>query len=106
MEIVREARKRYDGRKRNPFDEFECGHWYARALASYGLIQSLTGVRFDAVEKTLYIHSQMGDFTSFLSTESGFGNVTLNNGRPTLEVVYGTIEVEKCLVSGEEVEFY
>ena len=104
LEIVKEARKRYDGRKRNPFDEFECGHWYARALASYGLIQSLTGLRYDAVDKMLYIHSQMGGFTAFLSTETGFGHVSLKDDQPSLKVVYGSIEVEKCLVSGEEVE--
>ena len=33
-DIVRGARARYDGRVRNPFNEYECGSWYARALAS------------------------------------------------------------------------
>ncbi len=51
LDIVRTCRERYDGRIRNPFDEYECGHWYARAMSSYGLLQGLTGVRFDAVEK-------------------------------------------------------
>jgi hypothetical protein len=37
LEIVRVCRDRYDGRRRNPFDEIECGHWYARAMLSYGL---------------------------------------------------------------------
>ncbi len=34
LEVVRAARSRYDGRVRNPFNEFECGHWYARALVA------------------------------------------------------------------------
>ena len=34
LNIVRTLRKRYDGRVRNPFDEYECGHWYARAMRS------------------------------------------------------------------------
>lgn len=38
------ARLRYDGATRNPFDEYECGHWYARAMSSYVLIEALTGV--------------------------------------------------------------
>ena len=42
LDIVRACRARYDGTKRNPFNEYECGHWYARALASYGLIQALS----------------------------------------------------------------
>ena len=43
LEIVRACRDRYDGRVRNPFNEYECGHWYARAMSCYGLLQGLTG---------------------------------------------------------------
>ena len=49
------CRDRYDGRVRNPFDEYECGHWYARAMSSYALLQGLTGVRYDAVERVLHV---------------------------------------------------
>jgi hypothetical protein len=101
LDIVRACRDRYDGRKRNPFNEYECGHWYARALSSYGLLQGLTGVRFDAVEKTLYVDSKIGDFTSFLSTANGFGTVTLSNGRVSLNVFYGTIQPEKINLAGK-----
>ena len=100
LDIVRASRDRYDGRIRNPFNEYECGHWYARALSSYGYLQALTGVRYDAVDKTLYIDSKIGDFTSFLSTETGFGTVSLKAGQCTLKVVYGKINVEKTIVSG------
>lgn len=41
LAIVKAARKRYDGTKRNPFNEYECGHWYARAMSSYALLQAL-----------------------------------------------------------------
>ncbi len=101
LEIVRTCRDRYDGRTRNPFNEYECGHWYARALASYGMLQGLTGVRYDAVDKTLYVDSKVGDFTSFISTDKGFGTVMLKGGKPTMKVAYGTIQVEKVLVSGK-----
>jgi uncharacterized protein (DUF608 family) len=101
LEIVRTCRDRYDGRRRNPFNEYECGHWYARALASYGLLQGLTGIRFDAVDKTLYIDSKIGDFTSFLSTNTGFGTVSVKNGSPSLKVVLGNIPAEKVSVAGK-----
>jgi uncharacterized protein (DUF608 family) len=100
LDIVRACRNRYDGRVRNPFNEYECGHWYARALSSYGLLEALTGVRYDAVDKTLYVDSKIGDFTSFLSTASGFGTVTLRNGKASLDVVYGNIPVKKTIVGG------
>jgi hypothetical protein len=102
LSIVREVRKRHDGKIRNPFNEFECGHWYARAMSSYGLLQGLTGVRYDAVERTLYIDSKVGDFTGFLSTETGFGNVGLKKGKPFLKMVYGILDVKKCVVSNVE----
>jgi len=44
----------------------------------------------------------MGDFTSFLSAEKGFGNVSLKNGKPSLTVAYGSINVKKVIVSGKE----
>ena len=98
LEIVRVCRERYDGTTRNPFDEYECGHWYARAMSSYVLLQGLTGVRYDAVDKKLYIDSRIGDnFTSFLSTETGFGTVGLRNGEPFLDVKYGDIPVEEII---------
>lgn len=105
LEIVRICRDRYDGRVRNPFNEYECGHWYARALASYGLIQGLTGVRYDAVDKTLYIDSRIGnDFRSFLATATGFGTVGLKNGRPFVDVKGGDIDIDHVMVSGKEME--
>lgn len=103
LEIVRVCRDRYDGSVRNPFNEYECGHWYARAMASYGLLQGLTGIYYDTVEKTLHINSQIGDFTCFISTESGFGTVAYNAGKPNLNVVYGTIEVNRYNISGKEI---
>ena len=102
LDIVRACRDRYDGTVRNPFNEYECGNWYARALASYGLLQGLTGVRYDAVDKTLFIDSRIGDFKTFLSTATGFGTVTFKSGKPSVEVVHGSIDVKKYIVSGKE----
>ena len=98
LDILRTSRDRYDGRVRNPFNEYECGHWYARALSSYGYLQALTGVRYDAVDKTLFIDSKIGDFTSFLSTETGFGTVTYKQGKGSVKTVYGKIDISKIVI--------
>ncbi|KAB4082891.1 hypothetical protein GAQ43_05550 [Bacteroides uniformis] len=106
LDIVRTCRDRYDGRVRNPFNEYECGAWYARAMSSYAMLQALTGIQYDAVDSTLYIDLRIGDdFTSFLSTETGFGNVGLKDGKPFIEVKYGKIDVKKCFVSDIETDF-
>ncbi|MCL4787478.1 MAG: hypothetical protein KJ070_11880 [Verrucomicrobia bacterium] len=93
LDIVRAARDRYDGRVRNPFNEYECGHWYARAMSSYALLQGLSGARYDAVEKTLHLQPKVkGDFRSFISTATGYGTVGVKRGKPFLEVKAGHIE--------------
>jgi uncharacterized protein (DUF608 family) len=98
LDIVRECRERYDGVRRNPFNEYECGHWYARAMSSYGLLQGMTGVRYDAVTKTLYVDSQVGDCRSFLSTATGFGTVELKDGKVSLDVKSGDIPVVETVI--------
>ncbi|MFW6145921.1 MAG: GH116 family glycosyl hydrolase [Planctomycetota bacterium] len=96
LRIVRAARDRYDGRVRNPFDEYECGHWYARAMASYALLEGLTGIRFDAVTKVLTIAPGIGgDVRSFLATATGYGTAGVRDGEPFVDVVSGTIDIER-----------
>lgn len=96
LEIVRTCRARYDGRVRNPFDEYECGHWYARAMASYALLQGLSGARYDAVEQVLHLAPRIaGDFRCFLATATGYGTVGVKDGKPFLEVASGTIPVKE-----------
>jgi uncharacterized protein (DUF608 family) len=94
LEIVRVCRDRYDGRTRNPFDEYECGHWYARALSSYALLQGLSGARYDAVDRVLHLRPAIkGDFRAFLATATGFGTVGVRGGQPFVDVKSGTIDV-------------
>lgn len=104
LDIVKACRARYDGRVRNPFNEYECGHWYARAMSSYSMLQGLTGVRYDAVDKTIYIDSKVGDFTCFISAAKGFGTVQFSNGKPSIKVAHGNIEVKKWIVGGKEIK--
>jgi len=91
LELVKTLRARYDGEKRNPYDEYEWGHWYARALASYALLAEFTGVRYDAVTKTLYAGKE--DCTVFLATATGYGLVSVKSGTVSVKVVSGTIEI-------------
>ena len=96
LDIVRTARARYDGRVRNPFDEYECGHWYARAMSSYALLQGLTGARYDAIDKVLHLEPRVpGDVRAFLSTATGYGTVGVRAGKPFLDVKGGAIDVRE-----------
>ncbi len=94
LKIVRTVRKRHNGRYRNPFNEYECGNWYARAMASYGLIGALSGVTYDAVTRTLRIEPRVkGEFRTFISTATGFGTVVVRRRKASLKVVSGEIPV-------------
>jgi len=42
--VVTDVRDRYDGRRRNPFNEVECGHHYVRSMAAWGLVEAWAAV--------------------------------------------------------------
>ncbi len=96
-DIVAAARTRYDGAKRNPFDEYECGHFYARAMSSFGLLQGFTGVRYDATNKTLYYRPTSENYVVPLFTNSGYALVRFEASTKKIswELVEGTIDVQK-----------
>jgi hypothetical protein len=49
--MVKAIRDRYDGEKRNPWNEIECGSNYARAMASFALLPIYSGFTFDMSKK-------------------------------------------------------
>ncbi len=98
LDIVKGARSRYDGRARNPYDEFECGHWYARALASYGLLQGFAGIRYDAVDRTLSVDAPVRQpVRCFIATAGGYGTAVVRDGAAHIEVVRGSIPVDRVV---------
>ncbi len=106
LTIVEAVRSRYDGHVRNPFCEYECGNYYARALASYALIGSLSGFRYSAVDKTLWLAPKLDDrpFTTFFCTASGSGTITIDEG-VTITLTEGKLEVERLYLDGAETAF-
>jgi uncharacterized protein (DUF608 family) len=53
LKVISAIRKRYDGRQRSPFDEAECGHHYARAMASWAAVLALTGFHYSGIEQRI-----------------------------------------------------
>ena len=76
--VMKAIRDRYDGRKRDPYCQLECGGYYARSLANYSLILALAGYRYSAVEGCLEMAPKVNpdDFRCFFGTASGWGEVT------------------------------
>ena len=74
---IRNIRERYDGRKRSPFDEAECGHHYARAMASWAAVLALSGFQYSGVDKSMEFGGREGSF--FWSNGSAWGTCRLIN---------------------------
>lgn len=106
LAIVEGARSRYDGAVRNPFNEYECGNFYARALASYSLLQSYSGFRYDAVSHHLELApvTSKRPFQTFFATESGFGTLQLTRSQLRVELVRGTLALRSIVVDGVTVQ--
>jgi hypothetical protein len=92
---IGDIRRRYDGIRRNPWDEAECGHHYARAMASWSSFLALTGFRYAGAEKHVIAAPRWpaAKFQSFWSTGTGWGSFGLNINSFTMEVVEGSLPV-------------
>jgi len=78
LKCIAAIRDRYDGRKRNPFDEAECGHHYARAMASWAAILALTGFHYSAVDQIISFAAPAADCQHFWSSGYAWGNCALS----------------------------
>jgi len=102
LRCLEAIRARYDGRKRSPFDEAECGHHYARAMASWAAVPALTGFRYSGVEQSMEFAAQEG--THFWSTGYAWGTCRqkrLKNGvKVELQVRHGTLKLQRLALTG------
>jgi hypothetical protein len=96
LTVVRAARSRYDGLVRNPWNEYECGSYYARAMSSYALLGALSGFSYSAAKKTLTFGPKLPlpTFKTFFSTASGYGTISLGRNALTISLVEGELIVD------------
>ncbi len=101
LTIVKATRSRYDGRVRNPWNEYECGNYYARAMSSYALLGALSGFRYSAVQKTLWFGPQIEarPFKTFFCTASGFGIIQLDHDSLRVQMIEGELPLEKVVLN-------
>ncbi len=98
---VAAIRARYDGAKRNPWNEIECGSNCARSLASYALLNAFSGFQFDGVRREIGfapIRLVDGEFHCFWSLDSGWGSVQITESSVVLHLVYGSLCLDSFLL--------
>jgi uncharacterized protein (DUF608 family) len=101
LTIVRGVRSRFDGKVRNPFNEYECGNYYARALASFAVLNSLSGFRYSAATRTLWLSPKIDKrpWQSFFSTATAFGTIRLDDSAMTVRILEGELPIESVVVN-------
>ncbi|MDX2109713.1 MAG: GH116 family glycosyl hydrolase [Verrucomicrobiota bacterium] len=102
--IVETLRMRFDGRTRNPWNEYECGNYYARAMASYSLLASFGGMRYSAIEKTLWLDPKIDAETIrlFFATNTGWGQLVLTGNQLEVVPCEGKLELKRVVIRGVE----
>ncbi|MCJ7485567.1 MAG: glycoside hydrolase family 116 protein, partial [Candidatus Aminicenantes bacterium] len=75
LSVVKAVRDRYDGLRRNPWNEVECGHHYARAMSSWGVLLALSGFSYSGPEMRMGFDPKMNadDFRTVWTAGSGWG---------------------------------
>lgn len=95
LQCIRSIRSRYDGIRRNPWNEMECGSNYARSMASYALLLVYSGFIFDMGRKMIGFHPlHSGNSTFYWSLDSGFGHVIFEGTKMAIWVDYGNLPIK------------
>lgn len=126
ISIVEAIRERYDGFRRNPWNEMECGSNYARSMASYSLLPALSGFSWDGRRKGMGFapieleESEEGrrkqEFSSFWSFQKAWGRVVISEEQMKIFVLYGELclkelylqpheQAEEILWNGKRIQF-
>jgi non-lysosomal glucosylceramidase len=102
LEVVEALRARHDGVRRNPWNEVECGHHYARSMSSWALLTALSGFSCDMGAGTISFapvlesSAEQGEFRCLWSCERGWGSYSQRQTadgawEPSVEVLGGDL---------------
>lgn len=98
-EMVKAIRNRYDGEKRNPWSEIECGNNYARSMASFALMLHYSGFSYDMTKKHIgFAPLENGKY--LWSVGNTYGNVEISDTGCTLYVLGEPLYIESLYISG------
>ena len=102
LRVFRAIRDRYDGHKRNPFNEGEYGHRYARAMAAWAGLLAYTDFQFSAVDARMGFSPRPGKY--FWSNGRQYGSVEISGGNRqktvTLHPLNGSLMLDRFVLNG------
>ncbi len=105
LKVLKALRARYNGARRNPYNEIECGDHYVRAMAGWSVLEALSGLRYNAQEDSL-IFAPVGDDDEFrvpFITRDGWGVMRKQQGENgwlvELTCSFGAIHVQQLTLA-------
>jgi non-lysosomal glucosylceramidase len=103
--ILAAVRARYDGTRRNPYNEIECGDHYSRAMAGWGALDAYTGASYDAATGSLRLGRRASRYPLFAGPM--WGEVVVDDQTLSLRCLGGSaslrsINVTDALVTAME----
>ena len=99
LTCIQAIRDRFDGAKRNPFNEPECGYHYARSMASWASLIAWSDFRYSGVEGRMHFTATPG--TYFWSNGYAWGTCRITENDATLTVLKGDLNIGGGLTVGD-----
>ena len=98
LKCIRSIRERYDGSRRNPFNEPECGWHYARSMASWASVLAVSDFHYSGSEKTMNFTSAPGRY--FWSNGYSYGICEVSASSVSLSVLKGSLDLKALTLTG------
>ena len=117
LRVIKAVRDRYDGEKRNPYNEIECGCNYARVMAAFALLPAFSGFSFHLPKGYIGFNPVTdGDFRCVFSLGTGWGEYIKTDSEQTVRMYDGSVTLtdfgvaskklpERLFIDGKETEF-
>ncbi|MDR1825632.1 MAG: hypothetical protein LBR27_09970 [Bifidobacteriaceae bacterium] len=104
--LVAAVRARYDGVRRSPWNDIECGYHYARSMSGWGLLLAYGGFDYQVAGAALSLAPAVdGPFTSFFTAGPGWGVWSVAaDGALRLEVLGGSVALGQVWLRGHRVQ--
>ncbi|MEO7910841.1 MAG: GH116 family glycosyl-hydrolase [Roseiflexaceae bacterium] len=104
LRCIGAIRARYDGQRRSPFNEAECGNHYARAMASWAGVLALSGFHYSGVEQRIEFAPVEHSSQVFWSNGYAWGTcmrTPMPNGvEVELTVLHGALALQQLAITG------
>lgn len=106
LRILDASRRRYDGRKQNPWNDIECGDHYVRAMSSWALLEAATGYHYDASRAMIRFAPafQQEGFRAPFIARDGWGTfdhqISSNKHETSLHLKAGRLTLDRLELGG------